>query len=161
MVPVDFCSGPITIITPATHKQCHAGRCVPAKLKLIDPIWNDGRQRSLSFCIDKETEVMKITTIVMATVLAISLGCAFAAGAGTPGTAPGWGGWEGRQLYWWEGRRSPRYGRSRRGCTQRNTGYNHGHGNRHHIRRTGYSGLKCKRPLQWGLVNDRRRGLLN
>jgi DNA polymerase-3 subunit gamma/tau len=32
---------------------------------------------------------MKITTIVLATVLAISSGCAFAAGAGTPGAAAG------------------------------------------------------------------------
>jgi hypothetical protein len=32
---------------------------------------------------------MKITTILMATVLAISSGCAFAAGAGTPGAAAG------------------------------------------------------------------------
>jgi len=32
---------------------------------------------------------MKITTIVMATALAISSGCAFAAGAGTPGAAAG------------------------------------------------------------------------
>jgi hypothetical protein len=32
---------------------------------------------------------MKITTIVLATALAISPGCAFAAGAGTPGAAAG------------------------------------------------------------------------
>ena len=67
-----------------------------------------------------------------------------------------WGGWEGRRLCWCEGRRSPRCGRSRRGCTQHNTG----HGNRHHIRRTCYSWLKCKRPLQWGIVDDPWRGLL-
>jgi hypothetical protein len=32
---------------------------------------------------------MKITTIVMAAALAVSSGCAFAAGAGTPGAAAG------------------------------------------------------------------------
>jgi hypothetical protein len=36
---------------------------------------------------NKKTEVMKITTIVLATALAISSGCALAAGARTSGTA--------------------------------------------------------------------------
>jgi hypothetical protein len=61
--------------------------CVAVKLKLIDPIWNDGRRQSLSFGVNKETEVTKITTIVLATALAISSGYALAAGASTGGTA--------------------------------------------------------------------------
>jgi hypothetical protein len=39
--------------------------------------------------INKETEVMKITTIVMAAAFAISSGCAFAAGSGAGEVAAG------------------------------------------------------------------------
>jgi hypothetical protein len=67
-------------------------RGVRSRLNLIDAIWNVVRRQSLSFDINKETEVMKITTIVMATALAISSGGAFAAGGAGGGGAGGAGG---------------------------------------------------------------------
>jgi hypothetical protein len=77
---------------PASASASRAAVCLAAELNYIDPIWNVVRRQSLSFDINnKETEVMKITTIVIATALAISTSCAFAAGSGAGGGGPGGG----------------------------------------------------------------------
>ena len=76
-------------LRPASASASRAGICVVAELNFVDPIWSVVWRQSLSFDINNETKVMKITTIVMATVLAISSSCAFAAGGGGAGGAAG------------------------------------------------------------------------
>jgi hypothetical protein len=76
-------------LRPASASASRAGICVVAELNFVDPIWSVVWRQSLSFEINNETKVMKITTIVMATVLAISSSCAFAAGGGGAGGAAG------------------------------------------------------------------------